>query len=129
VARPTEVDRRREVDDAVGNGDLLDGGRAARVGELVRTVRSVLVGRVARRGVEDDLPTVWPPPVPRRSGNVAVWSALTTALRMNWVDEPESAGVAGARTRATAAIDPIAADAIRAAPRRDRDTRYLREGP
>src|SRR5690349_22799604 len=40
--------------------------------------------------------TVCPPLVPRSSGNVTVWSALTTALETNLVDDPESATAAGA---------------------------------
>ena len=72
--------------------------------------------------------TVWPPLVPCNSGNVTVWSALTTALRMNCVDEPEAASAAGASATATATIEPIAADARRAARRCVEDMRYLREG-
>jgi hypothetical protein len=57
--------------------------------------------------------TVCPSLVPRRSGSVTVWSALTTALRMNWVDEPESASAAGARAGSSAATAPMTIDARR----------------
>jgi hypothetical protein len=51
---------------------------------------------------------------PRRSGKVTVWSGLTTALRMNSVDEGESASAAGASASTTATIEPVAADPMRA---------------